>query len=332
MVPVLAAILAVSACTKGEEVKPEAKPILGTLELPISHRNGGSEPGDAARIEIGTGEIRVGGETVITLENGKIPAAERNGDILPKLKEKLGGKSVLAISVYAASPYGTLARVINTGFESGARTLAFKVRKPGSNTQTGWLVLNQSHFTPTSEDGKFSDALMPWEKFSAVWEESLGACKAGMQGGDCGYSPMGKAEGGKLDMMLRVRGAGLALRFRQTGAPPKPEPVKKPAAELMDGVKGKKRIDAAAAAAAAAEEPEPSKEHVFSLRAEQATELPTSVVSDITKPVCGSVSCPAVLDSEGISMSGTVLSLIGAAFPDGTPEPRLAWVMPPAAK
>ena len=105
-----------------------------------------------------------------------------------------------------------------------------------------WLVLNQSHFTPTNEDGKFGDALLPWEKFSAVWDECLNACKAGMQGGDCGYNPMGKAEGGKLDMMLRVRGAGLALRFRQVGAPPNPEPVKKPVAELMDGVKGKKPV------------------------------------------------------------------------------------------
>jgi hypothetical protein len=325
-------VIAAAACTK-EEVKPEAKPILGVLELPISFRHAGTEPGDAARIEIGTSEIRVGGETVITLENGKIPAAERSGDVLPKLKAKLAGKRVLAISVYAASPYGTLARVINTGFDAGARSLAFKVRKPGSNTEVGWMTLNQSHFTPTSEDGKFGEGvLLPWEKFTAVWEESLSSCQAGMRGGDCGYRPMGKAEGGKLDMMLRVRGPGLALRFRQTGAPPKPEPVKKAPAELMEGVKGKKRIDAAAAAAAAQEEPEPATEHVFSLRAEQATELPSSPVSDIVKPVCGSVSCPAVLDSEGISMSGTVLSLIGAAFPDNTPEPNLAWVMPPAPK
>jgi hypothetical protein len=27
-------------------------------------------------------------------------------------------------------------------------------------------------------------------------------------------------------------------------------------------------------------------------------------------------------------MSGTVISLIGAAFPDGAPEPKLAWVLP----
>jgi hypothetical protein len=336
MVMCLAFTIAAAACTKGEEVKPEAKPILGVLELPISFRHAGAEPADAARIEIGTSEIRVGGETAIKLENGKVPAAERSGDILPKLKPLLAGKKVLAISVYAASPYGTLARVINTGFEAGARSLAFKVRKPGSNTEVGWMTLNQSHFTPTSESGQFGEGvLLPWEKFTAVWEESLNACQAGMRGGDCGYRPMGKAEGGKLDMMLRVRGPGLALRFRQTGAPPKPEPVKKAPAELMEGVKNKKKLDAAAAAAAtaaAAAEPEPATEHVFSLRGEQATQLPSSPISDIVQPVCASVSCPTVLDSEGISMSGTVLSLIGAAVPDNTPEPNLAWVMPPAPK
>jgi hypothetical protein len=35
-----------------------------------------------------------------------------------------------------------------------------------------------------------------------------------------------------------------------------------------------------------------------------------------------------VLESEGISMSGTVISFIAAAFPNGTPEPKLAWVLP----
>jgi hypothetical protein len=167
---------------------------------------------------------------------------------------------------------------------------------------------------------------LSWDKFTAVWEESLDACQSGMRGGDCGYRPLTKATGGKLDLMLRVRGSGLALRFRQTGAPPPPEPVKKPKAELMDGLKGAKKANAAAAEEEAP--PEPATEHVFTLRGEQAAEVPTSPVSAIMRPMCGSVSCPAVLESEGISMSGTVISFIGAAFPEGAPEPKLAWVLP----
>lgn len=327
-----------------EEVKPEAAPIVGTLELPIAHRNSDNEPGDAARIEIGTSEVRVGGETVIKLESGKIPAAERAGDVLPKLKEKLSGKKVMALSVYAASPYATLARVIHTGFEAGIHELAFRVRKPGSNTETGWLRLHGGHFVNSGDNGEFGDALLPWDKFANVWEESLDACNSGMRGGDCGYKPMAKATGGKLDMMLRVRGPGLAIRFRQAGAPAavdagapdaaaavakaeKPgkgkKGKKKPKAEMLDGITGGGGGEAAEEAP-----PEPATEHVFTLRAEQAAELPSSPISGIVKPVCGSVSCPAVLESEGISMSGTVISFIAAAFPNGTPEPNLAWVMP----
>jgi len=333
-----------AACST-DEVKPEAAPIVGTLELPIAHRNSDTEPGDAARIEIGTSEIRVGGETVVKLESGKVPAADRAGDVLPKLKEKLAGKKVLALTVYAASPYATLARVINTGFEAGIHELAFRVRKPGSNTETGWLRLHGGHFVKSADDGQFGDALLPWDKFANVWEESLDACNAGNRGGDCGYKPMAKATGGKLDMMLRVRGSGLALRFRQMGAPvavdagvpdasasaaAKPAKLargkkgkKKPRVEMLDGIKGGSGGEAVEEAP-----PEPANEQVFSLRAEQAAELPSSTISAIVKPICGSISCPTVLEAEGISMSGTVISFIAAAFPNGTPEPNLAWVLP----
>ena len=195
------------------------------------------------------------------------------------------------------------------------------MRKPGSNTDTGWLVVKQNRFVTSADDGKFDEsALASWDSFGQVWEDAVDACQAS-QRGDCGYKPLAKAQGGKLDLMLRARGTGLALRFRQTGVPTPteaPKPVKK-AAEMLDGIKG----------APAAEEvpPEPSTEHVFTLRADQATVTP-SPVSGIMKTMCGSQACPAVVDADTISMSGRVLSLVGAAFPDGSPEPNLAWVLP----
>ncbi len=305
----------------GEEVKPDLPPILGILELPISHRTSGTEPQDATRVEIGTSEIRIDGEPALTLENGKVPAAEVQSNIITKLKTKLGSKRVLAISTHAATPYATLAQVMNTGLSAGAKELAFKVRKPNSNTDTGWLVIKQSHFIDSADDGKFQESeLASWDMFAKVWEDAVDACQTS-QRGDCGYKPLAKAEGGKLDLMLRARGTGLALRFRQTGVPTPteaPKPVKR-AVEMLDGIKG----------APAAEElpPEPSTEHVFTLRADQATVTP-SPVSAIMKTACGAQNCPAVVDAEPLGMSGRVLSLIGASFPDGTTEPKLAWVLP----
>lgn len=315
--------LGLSACDSADELKQDQTPIVGVLELPISHRAGDSDPGDAARIEIAPGEIRVNGETALTLENGKVPAAEQSGHTLPKLKDKLVGKSSLAISTHAATPYATLARVMNTGLEAGARTFAFKVRKTSSNTETGWLVVSNNQFTASPEESKFAlEQLLPWSSFTSVWDDTITACQA-TERADCGYRPVKKAEGGQLDMMLRVRGSGLAIRMRQTGAPEAvaQAPTKKPAVEMLDGIK-------APPSKAEQELEEPSTEHVFTLRGDQATMVP-SPISGIVKPVCSGVSCPVVLDAEGISMSGRVISLIGAAFPDGTPQPKISWVLPP---
>jgi len=314
------AVLVGAGCST-EEVKPDLPPILGTLELPIAHRTSGTEPRDATRVEIGTSEIRINGETGLMLEsNGKVSAAEVQGNLLTKIKAKLGEKRVLAISTHAATPYATLALVMNTALSSGAKELAFRVRKPGTNTDTGWLLIKDNRFTASAEQASFQEQeLPPWDSFTKVWEDAVDACQAS-QRGDCGYKPLAKAEGGKLDLMLRARGTGLALRFRQTGVPvptEAPKPVKK-AVEMLEGIK----------AAPAAEEvpPEPSTEHVFTLRADQATVTP-SPISGIMKTVCGTQSCPAVIDAEPLSMSGRVIALIGAAFPDGAPEPRLSWVL-----
>jgi hypothetical protein len=296
---------------------------VGVLELPIVQRNAGNPVATAARIEISPSELRVDGEPVLTLTNGKIPPAEAVGYILPKLKAKLTGKGGLAITAHATIPYATLARVIQTGLDSGAKELAFQVRKPNTTKDTGWLTIRESHFTDTPESGKFAQGeLLPWGSFAKVWEESINGCQASGRA-DCGYTPMAKAEGGQLDMMLRVRGSGIALRMRQEGVPeaaPEAEKPKKARAEMLDGIK--------AAPVAEEKPPEPSTEHVFTLRADQATAVP-SPISGITKPVCGSVTCPIVLDAEGISSTIHVLSLLGAAFPDGTPEPKVAWVLPP---
>lgn len=344
----LVAAFSGAACNKGDEVKPDMTPRLGLLELPSSHRTGDPEPTGAARVEITQSEIVVDGLQALPLDNGKIPVAERAGFDVPKLKEKLAGKKAVAVSVYAAVPYATLARALNSAVEAGVSELAFKVRKPNASNQSGWVDLKNSIFIKSAEVAAFPESqLLPWESFTNSWDESLDACKSSTRS-DCGYKPLAKAEGGKLDLMLRVRGSGYALRFRQAGAPPpaaadagvgsdtdKTASAEKTAAKKAKKDKGKKKhgksemLEGIKAAPAAPEEkpPEPVTEHVFTLRTDQATVDP-SPISGITRPVCGSVSCPIVLEPEGVSMSSQVIALLGAAFPDGTPAPLVAWVLP----
>jgi hypothetical protein len=333
----LSVLIVVTACDK-EEVKPDNTPRVGVLELGTAHRIGDPAPSGPAHIEISPSELVVDGEQLIPLENGKIPVAEKSGYEIPKLKAKLGGKQSLALSVHAAVPYATLARVMYTGSEAGIKEVGFKVRKPNSTNQIGFIDVKQFRFIKSPEAAEFAESeLVPWDKWTAVWDDAISACQAAGPKADCGYAPMAKAQGGKLDLMLRLRGSGSALRFRQAGAaeaapdagtptaaapePKKKDKKKRKKAEMLDGIK---------AAPEAAEEapPEPSHEHVFTLRTDQSTVDP-SPISGIVKPLCSSIACPVVLDVEGISMSGQVFGLLGAAFPDGTTAPKIAWVLPP---
>lgn len=315
------------ACGK-EEVKPDLTPKLGVLELPIAHRTRDPIPEGAARLEITPSELAVDGATVTTLDKGKLAPADLSGYDLPALKTILSGKRAIAISVHAAVPYATLARVMHTAVSAGISVMSFRVRRPNATKDTGILTIPHNQFTDSPESASFAFAqLTPWDSFASAWEEALTACQVSARA-DCGYRPDTKAQGGKLEIMLRVRGAGVALRFRQAdapevaGTPEEPKPKKKKRAEMLDGVSGSGGADVHGSPA------EPAREHVFTLRSDQTTVDP-SPITGIVRPVCGAVSCPVVFDAEGITMSGQVLGLLGAAFADGGPPPTVAWVLPP---
>jgi hypothetical protein len=46
------------------------------------------------------------------------------------------------------------------------------------------------------------------------------------------------------------------------------------------------------------------------------------------KPLCGSKACGAVLSAESTTLVVRVVSLIGAAFPDGAAPPIVAFELP----
>lgn len=322
-----ALLLVLSACgdKAEEEAKPPSGPIVGLLELPVSLRTSGAAPADAADVEISPSEIHVGGQPVLMLAGGTIAAADRQGDELPKLTAALKSpmRSRMALSVAAQTPYETVVLVLSTAKKAGMRGVAFKVRPPGSSTNTGFLALDDFDVQPASKSDQEvvlqGVVTKPWSDFTSQWEEVQNGCR-GSQTGSCAFKPEKIAEGGNLKMILKASGQGVNVDFVQVGAPP--PAAEKPAAQVKM-IEGVKQTDIVKDV----EEAGPATEASFQFRAQEVLGA-TSAMSATVKPVCGTTACGVFVVADKVTLFVRVASMLGAAFPDGTPAPVVAFEMP----
>ena len=321
--------LSLSLCACGDKAEEAAAapsgPIVGVLELPVSLRSSGAAPADAADVEISPTALNVGGQQVLALAGGTVAAADRQGDELPKLTAALKSplRSRMALAVSAQVPYETVVLVLSTAKKSGLRGVAFKVRPPGGSTNTGFLALDDFQVTPSVkadvEVPLQGVATRPWSDFASHWEEVEGGCRAAPTG-SCAYKPEKIAEGGNLKIMLHASGQGVNVNFLQVGAPP---PAAEKPAEKVKPIEGLKQTDIVAEV----EQADPASEASFQFRAQEVLGA-TSAVSATLKPVCGTSACGVVVNADKITLFVRVASLLGAAFPDGTPAPVVAFQLP----
>lgn len=333
---VFAVLGALFACGAAEEeaVKEAPKgPVLGILELPVSLRAGDNAP-DGRKVEVGLGELRVDDQTVMTLEGGKVPAAERTGDELPKLKAALQtpAKSSISLSAHSGVPYETVALILSSAHAAGVRDLAIHVRKPGGSTEAGYLVLKGFAMTPRTDDEVALPSVeaLKWDDMTAQWQAMHDAC-ATSQTGSCAYVPNEPAKGGRLKIVLHAAGQGVNLNFFRVGLSPeelaaeeaaRKASLAKKKEDLIQG-RGVSQTDVAAEMEAG----EPASEALFQFRSQDALQAP-SALSETMRPLCGNRSCGVVVSAESPTLFVRVASLIGAAFPDGGASPVAAFEMP----
>jgi biopolymer transport protein ExbD len=308
----------------GGEDKPEAAapsaPIVGSLEMPVSLRASDAQPADAHTVEISPTALNVNGQPVLTLAGGMASDAD-----LPKLQSALASpaRPRMKLSVSAQVPYGTVVQVLSAAKAAGLRGVAFEVRAPGATTNTGILAIDDFNVRPRSkldeEVAIAGVAARPWGDFTSKWEEVEGACRSSTTG-NCAYKPEKIADGGNLKITLTAAGQGVNVGFSRVGAPPPEEPTKAKA-ELIDGIKAP--VDPVADVEQAA----PATEAAFQFRAQEAVTAP-SAVSGVLKPVCGTSACGVVVSSEKTTLFVRVASLLGAAFPDGSPAPAVVFEAP----
>ena len=320
-----------------EAPKPEAPPALGVLELPVALRTRDAMPSGFRKLEIGLSDMRVDDQVVLGLENGRVAAADRQGDIVPKLKAALTAAPGVSVRVHSGSAYETAVLALSTASSAGMRKLAFEVRAPGNGTTTGWLTVDAFSVTPRSDDDVKFDGVVPrkWDEFAAAWQGMNDACSRSPTG-SCAYVESRVAQGGNLKIVLHASGQGVNLDFHRVGltaaelaaeevawkaeAEAKKEPDEKTK-------KGKKDKSASTDIVEDIVGGPPASDALFQFRAPDAVKEP-SVLAEVMKPLCGTNACGAVVSADSNTLMVRVVSLIGAAFADGTASPTLAFEMP----
>ncbi|MDW8361405.1 MAG: hypothetical protein RMK74_03295, partial [Myxococcales bacterium] len=315
---VVSALIAASAC--GKQPPPqtaEAEPLVQLLELPISLRHGGQVGADAAKIEIGGTELRLDGRAVMSLNEGSVPAAERSADELPRLRDALKAgpaRRLAAIRMHGATPWSTTVLVLASVKAAGLSEVAFEVRK-GRSTQTGWLHLSRFRVEPASDAfPRFEGAAARlWDEMLTAWPEAHAACRRS-HFVDCSPAPTATRRGGGLALTLFARGQAIKTEFWRIA--PADEPAEPPAPRMIEGVRAPPPEQL---------EPEPVTQGAFTWRFEAAIEEGLSPVSGAWRPLCGARPCGALVTADAGTMSSRILSLVGAAFPEGAAEPELVF-------
>ena len=316
----------VASCDSKEEEKTEevsSGPLLGALELAVSLRHSDVSPAGAVVIESSTGEMQAAGKKVATLAGGLVPEAEMQGDVITKLKAILTEekKKIATLELHAGVPYKTLAQILNTVQDAGISRIAFKVRGPGGPDKVGYLEPAGFSVGPKTKDDtqapQMAASARPWSDFVAAWEAMEGGCR-GAQTGSCAYKPELIAEGGEIKFVLSAAGDGVNVNVFRIGPPPEPA-----AEEESAKAEKKEPTDPAAEA----EQQEPATEALFQFRSQEAVADP-SPISATVKPLCDQKPCPVVMRGEAKTLTARILSLLGAAFPDGTPAPKVHFELP----
>lgn len=328
-------VLAIAVACGGEEAAPaiDTTPIVGLMEIPISHRNDGPPPADALRIEANQTELRLDSVPIYTLEGGRIPAAEVTPEGPTKLRVAIQAappRTRASLTLHAMVKYGTLARTVQALVGAGYREISIAVR-PLSTTgappaAASWIALSSPQVAAGGalplDPAAYGGATRPWSDFTAHWSESYDACRAGHYI-DCDPSPLATPPDGMLQLVLWARGQGMQLRWNRVGA----EPVVDPAVAAATGPAMIEGVRAEAPNAGEELPPTPIDTGAFAFRADVATTA-ESAITGVTRPVCGAQACQVVIEADEETPVTRILSFYGAAFPNGSTAPQLILRLP----
>ncbi len=316
------------ACEKSAPTVPvEPVPTVGSLELPISSWNTGAASG--MEIIMVPDAIFAGGAKVMDLIRGQVPVADRQTRGLSAMASVLDSaeRPSLTIVAHGAVGFGTLARVIESATLRGFSQFQIAVRTNSAMPAVrGFLPLSQPQIlVGASAEVPFSEPRRSFREVNDAWQAMFDACR-GARYIDCDHVPATRpSDDGSFYLALFSRGSAMQMHLRRFAVPtpaadaPAPAPTA-PAQELAVGQAGDQShpLDMLQLNVEGA---------TFSFRAEVAAQADNGI-STTARTLCGVSRCDLIIEGDEETPLMRIVTLVGAAFPNGAQVPRVAIRVP----
>jgi biopolymer transport protein ExbD len=306
---------------------------LADIELPVSLRHKDSAPTNPRTVEATDEQLRLDGNVVIGLERGRVAKTDIADGTIPKLEAMLRSTtaSTVAMRLQANLPYETMALVLSTARKVGISNAAFAVREVGAGKTVGWLNADGYVMSSKADDLPPITAvpLKSWNDFTNKWQPTFDGCRTAPNG-NCAYVTENVAIGGTLKLELFASGRGINIDFFRRGLNPVQEAdEEKMRAQVLarkkeDFLQGRISHDEMVEAILLGD---PSTYALFQFRYQEALKSPSALTKTMA-PMCHSERCGVLVTGDSVVATLNVISMIGAAFPDGTPAPAFGFEMP----
>jgi biopolymer transport protein ExbD len=327
LAPLLLLLAACGGSDRPEGEVEEIPPAVRPVQLPVSIYSVAEEPSGAIRIDMSRTEMQVDGERVFEMRRGAVPDDALDGDLITPLADALrSGPARTRGAVTCANnvPYETLSRVLLTLEQARVRDVHFAVRTADPVPEVRWLPVSGFGVWARDAELAFEGEMLPWDTVVAGWRPLFETCRAGNYV-NCDAARSEVMTGGGV--YVRLYTSGQAVRYSFIRTPPEGGDPEDPEAEAEAEAEAIPEPDEELGLTAGVPYLGPARRADFTFRLREAGSS-ESKLTELSRAHCAARSCDVLVEADGSSPAGQVISLVAAAFPEGISRPELRFRLP----
>lgn len=311
-----------TACSQKAPEPHAATPTdrVRNIDLPFARRSGDSLGSSAPLVLIAFDAIAIDGHDLVPLTRGAMTPAQSSPAAIPAIASAIPtGTNEVRVRMHTSTKLPTLLAVVVTLRERGVARIGFDVRKDALGENTGTLAVATLDARAPSTTAHVFDApySRAWDQIPEVWDDAFVACNGSEGSFNCSAVTDRLAFGGDAEIALFRRHNGVILdmrRFGMGGDIPAAEAFMNQQNDRRGGVRNRDRDREALPPATSAS---------FGFRSESLSAEPMSPLAAVMRALTQAGPVGVRVSADANSDAGAVLSLIGAAFPDGVTAPAI---------